>query len=196
MFAAFSTVMNGPAWQAVALLILLTQAAKAEPEKLKFAFFASDREFAYQGVVKPFVDAVNTDGKGIVEVELYPSGVLGRSYAQQAELVLSGGADFAWVNPTLSPEIFHDNTVLELPGLFRNGKEATQVFTHLTQEGKLDGYEDFFLVATLGSYPLGIHTRVPTSSLDDLKGKDQGQQPDRIHGPQGARHDPKEYSDQ
>ncbi|MGZ5897926.1 MAG: TRAP transporter substrate-binding protein DctP [Xanthobacteraceae bacterium] len=171
MFAAISTVINRPAIRAIAALILLTQAAKAESEKLKFAFFASDLEFAYQGVVKPFVDAVNLEGKGIIEIDLYPSGVLGRSYAQQADLVLSGGADFAWVNPTLTPELFHDNTVLELPGLFRDGKEATQVFTLLTKTKTLQGYEDFFVIATLASSPLSIHTRVPTNSLGDLKGK-------------------------
>lgn len=150
---------------------LMSLPASAEPIKLKFAFFASDREFAYEGVVKPFVSAVNLEGKGTVEIELHPGGELGRSYAQQAQLVLSGGADLAWVNPALTSEQFPDNAVIELPGLFRDAKEATQVYAGIAGAGSLRGYENFFLVAAVGTEPLNIHTRAPIASLDDLKGK-------------------------
>jgi TRAP-type C4-dicarboxylate transport system substrate-binding protein len=156
-----------------ALLItgLLPAPADAAPIKLKFSFFSSDREYAYEGVVKPFVNAVNLEGKGIVEIELYPSGELGRSYAQQAQLVLSGGADIAWINPALTPEQFPDNSVIELPGLFRDANEAAQVFTRIAGNGSLRGYEDFFLIAALSTEPLAIHTRSSIASLDDLRGR-------------------------
>ena len=133
---------------------LLPVPAGAAPIKLKFSFFSSDREYAYEGVVKPFVNAVNLEGKGIVEIELYPSGELGRSYAQQAQLVLSGDADIAWINPALTPEQFPDNSVLELPGLFRDANEAAQVFTRIAGSGSLKGYEDFFLIAALSDLPM------------------------------------------
>ncbi len=138
-------------------MALLSQSAVAEPAKLKFAFFASDREFAYDGIIKPFVDAVNLEAKGVLQIDIYPSGALGRSYAQQAELVLSGAADMAWIHPALTPERFTDNTVLELPGMFRDGKEAAQVFTHIAS--RLRGYENFFPIATVGKDPTKIHTR-------------------------------------
>ena len=156
---------------ALIIFALLSFPARADPIKLKFAFFASDREYAYDGVVKPFVSAVNLEGKGIVEIELYSGGELGRSYAQQAQLVLSGGADLAWVNPALTPEQFPDNTVIELPGLFRDAREATRVYAGVAGAGFLKGYEDFFLVAAVGTEPLNIHTRAPIASLDDLRGK-------------------------
>jgi TRAP-type transport system periplasmic protein len=152
-------------------LVLLPCVANAEPEKLKFAFFASDRQFAFGGVAKPFADAVNLASQGAVEVDLYPSGALERSYAQQAQLVRSGGADIAWVHPGLTPDLFPDNGVIELPGLFRDAREATGVFTHVTDKGLLRGYEDFFVIAAMASVPLTIHTRMPAASLADLKGK-------------------------
>jgi TRAP-type C4-dicarboxylate transport system substrate-binding protein len=158
------------AFAAAIAIALLALPARAEPIKLKFAFFASDREFAYEGVIKPFVDAVNLEGKGIVEIELYPGGELGRSYTQQAQLVLSGVADMAWVHPALTPDQFPDNTVMELPGLFSDAKEATQVYTRIASTGLLRGYGDFFLIAAVGTEPLTIHTRTPIASLDDLKG--------------------------
>jgi TRAP-type C4-dicarboxylate transport system substrate-binding protein len=156
---------------ALIILALLPFAAHAEPIKLKFAFFSSDREFNYEGIVKPFVSAVNLEGKGIVEIELHPGGELGRSYAQQAQLVLSGDADLAWINPALTPGQFSDNTVIELPGLFRDANEATQVYAGLAAAGSLQGYQDFFLVAAIGTEPQTIHMRTPVASLDDLKGK-------------------------
>jgi len=156
---------------ALIIFALLPFAASAAPIKLKFSFFSSDREYAYEKVVKPFVNAVNLEGKGFVEIELYPSGALGRSYAQQAQLVLSGEADIAWVNPALTPELFSDNSVIELPGLFRDAQEAVQVYTRIAGSGSLRGYEDFFLIAAMSTEPLTIHMRSPVESLDDLKGK-------------------------
>jgi TRAP-type C4-dicarboxylate transport system substrate-binding protein len=146
-------------------------AAGAEPIKLKFAFFASDREYAYRTVVKPFADAVNLNSKGIVEVELFPGGALGRSYLDQAQMVLNGTVDIAWVNPSLTPELFPDNSGVELPGLFRNITEATRVHTRLAGSNALRGYSDFYVIAAFGTPPLKIHMRPPIASLADLSGK-------------------------
>ena len=119
---------------ALIISALLPFPADAAPIKLKFSFFSSDREYAYESVVKPFVNAVNLEGKGIVEIELYPSGALGRSYAQQMQLVLSGDADIAWINPALTPEQFPDNSVIELPGLFRDANEAARAIERTGRE--------------------------------------------------------------
>ena len=60
----------------VLALALLPVVATAEPIKLKLAFFSSDRNHLYRSAVKPFVDAVNAEGKGRVEIEVYLSGKL------------------------------------------------------------------------------------------------------------------------
>jgi TRAP-type C4-dicarboxylate transport system substrate-binding protein len=75
---------------------LLPGAAGAEPIKLKLAYFSSDREQAYTNAIKPFADAVNMEANGIIKIEVYTSGALGRNFAQQAQLVLDGVADIAW----------------------------------------------------------------------------------------------------
>jgi TRAP-type C4-dicarboxylate transport system substrate-binding protein len=149
--------------------MLLPIAAAAEPIKLKMAYFSSDREPPYVSVLQPFAEAVNREGKGLVEIVPYTGGVLGRSYAVQAQEVLDGVADMAWVNPSLTPERFPDNDVLEFPGLFRNLKEASLVYTRLV--ASLRGYEDFFVIAALANFPLMVHTRPPIASLTDLRGK-------------------------
>jgi TRAP-type C4-dicarboxylate transport system substrate-binding protein len=150
---------------------LLPVAALAEPIKLKMAYFSSDREPPYVSVLQPFADAVNRAGRGVIEVVPYSGGVLGRNYPQQAQLVLDGVADMAWVNPSLTPDRFPDNDVLEFPGLFRDLKEATLVYTRVVASGALRGYEDFFAISAAANFPLIVHTRPPIGSLADLRGK-------------------------
>jgi len=150
---------------------LLPVATFAEPIKLKMAYFSSDREPPYVSVLKPFADAVNREANGAIEIVPYTGGVLGRSYPRQAQLVLDGVADMAWINPSLTPERFPDNGVIEFPGLFQDLREATLVYTRLVAAGALRGYDDFFVIATGANYPLMIHTRPPIESLADLRGK-------------------------
>jgi TRAP-type C4-dicarboxylate transport system substrate-binding protein len=150
---------------------LLPVAAAAEPIKLKMAYFSSDREPPYVAVLQPFADAVNKAGKGIIEVVPYSGGVLGRNYSLQMRQVLDGVADMAWVNPSLTPDRFPDNDVLEFPGLFRDLREATLVSTRVVASGSLRGYEDFFAICAAANFPLMIHTRPPIGSLPDLRGK-------------------------
>jgi TRAP-type C4-dicarboxylate transport system substrate-binding protein len=150
---------------------LLPCAAVAEPIKLKLAYFSSDREPPYMAVLRPFADAVNRDAKGILEIQLFPGGVLSRSYVQQPQLVMDGTADMAWVNPSLTPELFTDSVVIQLPGLFRDLKEATLAHTSIVGTGTLKGYEKFFVIGSFANYPLMIHTRSPIASLADLRGK-------------------------
>jgi TRAP-type C4-dicarboxylate transport system substrate-binding protein len=150
---------------------LLPVAAAAEPVKLKMAYFSSDREPPYVSVLRPFADAVNKEGNGVIEVVPYSGGALGRSYAGQAQGVLDGVADMAWVNPNLTPDRFPDNDVLEFPGLFRDLKEVTFAYTRMVAAGALRGYEDFFVISAVANFPLMIHTRPPVGSLADLRGK-------------------------
>jgi TRAP-type C4-dicarboxylate transport system substrate-binding protein len=150
---------------------LLPAAAAAEPIKLKMAYFASDREPPYVSVLQPFAEAVNKQAKGVIEIVPYAGGALGRIFSQQAQLVLDGVADMAWVNPNLTPERFPDNDVLEFPGLFRDLREAALVSSRMVAAGELRGYEDFYVISAVTNFPHLIHARPPIGSLSDLRGK-------------------------
>ena len=141
------------------------------PIKLKFSIFSPDKEITYQSVFKPFADAVNKETNGAVEIELFPNGALGRSPLQQAQMVLDGVADMAWIIASYTPGRFQENEVFELPGLFRDLQEATLVFTRLVGSGKIKGYEDFYPIALFGTAPYSLHARTPINSISDIKGK-------------------------
>src|ERR1700735_424667 len=151
-------------------MIVWPTASVAEPIRLKLSFFTSHRYAIYRTVVKPFVDAVNSAADGSVQIDTYLSGVLG-SYPKQAELVLDGTVDLAFVNPGLTPELFPDESVVQLPGLFRDMKEASFAYTRLVASGKMRGHERYFTVAAIAAGPQYIHTRSPVASLGDLKAR-------------------------
>lgn len=150
-------------------MVVWPTASVAEPIKLKLSYFTSNREVIYRTAVKPFVDAVNSAANGSVQVDTYLSGVLG-SFPMQAELVLNGTIDLAFINPGLTRELFPDDLVVQMPGLFFDTKEASLAYTRLVATGKMRGHEKYFAVAAIAAAPQYINTRSPIASLGDLRG--------------------------
>jgi TRAP-type C4-dicarboxylate transport system substrate-binding protein len=149
---------------------LSSAVAAAEPIKLKMAYFSSDRTTTYLAAIKPFVDSVNAEAADLVQIDVSLSGTLGKNPTQQLQLVLDGTADLAFVVPGYTPEQFPDNEVIELPGLFKNIREATLVYTGLIAANALRGYGDLFVVGAFAAEPETIHTRLPVASLSALSG--------------------------
>jgi TRAP-type C4-dicarboxylate transport system substrate-binding protein len=156
---------------AVVVALLPAMAAAAEPIKLKLAFFSSDRTHLYRSAVKPFVDAVNAEGKGRVEIDVHLSGKLGNDLSKQSQLVLDGTADIVYVIQSYERASFPDETVIELPGLYRDAAEATLVLSRLVAAGRLLGFDNYFVIGAFTSEPESIHVRPPVASLADLNGK-------------------------
>ena len=156
---------------APAIALMLPLSAAAEPITLKLSFFASEHSDVYRDGIKPFVDAVNVEGKGLVAIKVYPNGALGKAMAEQPNLVANGVADIAWVVPGQTPYRFPDNQVLEMPGLFQDVREGTLVYTHLIAANALRGYQNFLVIGAYASAPNVIHSRKPLGSLAALKGQ-------------------------
>lgn len=151
--------------------LMLPSLVRAEPTKLKLSFFTSDRSVAYQAAVKPFVEAINREGKALLQVDVYLSGTLGKVQKELPQLVLDGGTDIAFIVPGQNPERFKDNAAIELPGLFQDAREATLVHTRLASIGALAGYEDFFVIGAYGTDPETVHSRKSLTTLEGLKGQ-------------------------
>jgi TRAP-type transport system periplasmic protein len=154
-----------------ALSLLLPLGVQAEPVQLRFAYVGPGSETTWTSTLKPFIDAVNAESKGTLDIQGYPDGTLGRNSRQQVELILNGIVDIAFVLPGQTPGRFPDDEVMELPGVYRDLKTSSLVFTRLAQSGVLKGYEDYFVIGTVVGVPASIHTRTPVLTLADLKGK-------------------------
>ena len=154
----------------VALTLMMSLAARAEPIQLKLSFFTSDRSSIYQNSIKPFVDAVNRDGEGLVDIKVYFSGAISRNQADQPKLVADGTADLALVVPGRTPKIFPDTAVMELPGLYYDQLQASLVYNRLIELGALEGYKEFYVVGAFVADAESIHSRKPIASIDGLRG--------------------------
>ena len=155
---------------AAAIVLLLPLTTAAEPVTLKLSFPSSDRSLGYLTLVKPFVDAINNDGRGLLKIDVYFSGTLGTP-AEQPQLVADGRADIALVLPGFDAKRFPDEAAIELPGLFHDAREASLVHTRLAAVKALRGFRDFFVIGAVGTRPETIHSRKRIASLADLKGQ-------------------------
>lgn len=156
---------------AMAVALSPTVAARAAPVTLKLSFFTSDRSSIYLCQIKPFVDAVDAEGADLVRVKVYFSGGINSVLTDQPKLVARDVADLAIIAPGYTPQQFPDSSVMELPGLFGNEREASLVFTRLVQAGALAGYKDFFVIGAFVTAGESIHSRKPIAKLADLKGQ-------------------------
>ena len=150
---------------------VLISASAAEPVKLKLAFPSSDRSMSYLAAVKPFVDAVNAEARGLIDIEIYFSGVLGKDPAEQPQLVLDGTADIAYVVTGLTHNRFADNAIIEMPGLFASMRESVAVFNRLMADNALQGYDNYTVIGAYVTEPETNHSKIPITSLNDLKDK-------------------------
>ncbi|HZQ12027.1 MAG TPA: TRAP transporter substrate-binding protein DctP [Pseudolabrys sp.] len=155
----------------MALLVPAAMPAKADQIELKLAFFTAQDTDTFNYGVKPFVDAINREGSGLLHVTVFADGALGKTLAEQPSMVLEGTADIAWVVPGQTPYRFPDNQLIEMPGIFRDLREGTLAYTRLVAAGALRGYQDFFVIAAYTSAPSIIHSRRPIQSLAALKGQ-------------------------
>jgi TRAP-type C4-dicarboxylate transport system substrate-binding protein len=156
---------------AFAVLTGSAAVAAEKPIVLKLSFFTSDRELAFQGAIKPFLDAVNREGKDLVRIDAYTSGTIGQTFAQQVDVVAQQTADIAFVNPALTPARFPEQAVMQLPGAFSSVREATLVYNRLVRMGVFQDLSQFVVIGAIANYPLIIHARAAVTSLSDLKGK-------------------------
>jgi TRAP-type C4-dicarboxylate transport system substrate-binding protein len=150
--------------------LLGSKLARAE-DHLKWAVFTPDSEVTFRTVMKPFAETVQRETNNAVVFDLFPNGALGRNPGQQPQMLLDGVADLAWVVQSYSPGRFPDTEVLELPGVFKDLREASLVSEGLAKTNVLKDYGDFYIVGLWGTAPYSIHTNFPVNSIADLKGK-------------------------
>jgi len=137
---------------------------------LKIAVFMSAKDPTYSDVIVPWMAEVNKKGKGIIKIDGFPGGALGRNPRLQVKLIDDGVVDMAWVVPAYTPGRFPDNEVMELPGLFNDVRESSLVFQRLYAKGLLSGYDNYYPVLLSTTHPYSIHTVDPVNKIADLKG--------------------------
>jgi TRAP-type C4-dicarboxylate transport system substrate-binding protein len=144
--------------------------AEAKEIVLRLSHFGGANDTTYAKVMKPWFEGINKEGKGLVKIEGYPGGALVRNPRAQVKAVTDGVTDIAFVVFSYTPGRFPDNSVLELPTLYKNVKESTHVIRSLYEKGLLRGYDKFYVPMLVTTYPYNFHTVNPVKKMADLKG--------------------------
>jgi len=137
---------------------------------LRLSHFGGANDSTYAKVMKPWFEGINAEGKGILRIEGYPAGSLVPDPRAQVKAVTDGVTDIAFVVFSYTPGRFPDNSVLELPTLYKDVREATHVIRTLYEKGMLRGFEQFYVPMLVTTYPYNFHTAKPVKTLADLKG--------------------------
>jgi TRAP-type C4-dicarboxylate transport system substrate-binding protein len=155
---------------ALVAVLAFSGSAQSQEVTLRMSAFIPAQAPTFAQVMKPWADAINAEGKGIIKIDAFPGGALGGNPGLQPKMVNDGVADIALVIPAYSPGRFPDNDVMELPRLVNNSTESSQVIYRLYKRGLLRGYDDFYVVMLSTTNPYAVHTKKPVKTIADIKG--------------------------
>ena len=72
---------------------------------------------------------------------------------RNTQLLRDGTADIAYIVQPYERTEFPDSAVVELPGLYKDGRECTLAFSHLVAAGLMRGFSKYFVIGAFASEP-------------------------------------------
>lgn len=150
---------------------LVSPAALAQTQKLKFSSFEPPTAALTANVMAPWASEVSKASAGALHVDMYAGGALGKNPLQQLKLVQDGVADIAWIIPGYTPGRFEDTDVVALPFATDNATDASIALWRMFVRGELGGFDELKVLALAATPPVKIHATVPIRGVADLKGK-------------------------
>jgi TRAP-type C4-dicarboxylate transport system substrate-binding protein len=113
---------------ALALPLLATGAWSQEPEfTLKLHHLLGPKSPAHTKMLEPWAQAIEQDSGGRIKIEIYPSMSLGGAPPALIRQVTDGVVDIVWTVNGYTPNLFPRSEVFELPTVFTNDIEATNL---------------------------------------------------------------------
>jgi TRAP-type transport system periplasmic protein len=164
-------VLRGAAGVLCAACLWPTAAAEAQPVPLKLATFGPPQSYFYAEVVIPWMEAVNRDSDGAVDIRYFGSGVLGNA-GNMYDAVLTGAADIGWGLLGSVQGKFVKSSVVELPFGYEKGEVGAVALWRLFETGLIASDFDEIKVFGFTAWPTAaIQTKSKTiHTLEDLKG--------------------------
>ena len=154
-----------------ALLLALPGVACAAPLELKLATFGPPQSYFYVEVLIPWLEAVNKDSNGTVDIKYFGGGVLGNA-GNMYDSVLTGAADIGWALLGSVPGKFVKASVVELPFGYETGEIGATALWRLYEKGLIAGDFDQVKLFGLTAWPgAEIQTKSKkVQMLEDMKG--------------------------
>ena len=149
----------------------LTATASLADTTLRFTSFEPPVAFLTKNVFTPWAKRVSEASNGTLNVKMFSGGTLGRSPAQQLQLVEDGVADIGFVIPGYTPGRFQEGTIGEFPFLVQSSEAGSNAMWQLYKAGLLQGdYQKFKMIAITTTYPNFIVSTKPVVKPADMQG--------------------------
>jgi len=154
-----------------ALAAFSVAAVAQESVSIRIGHFLPPVSLTHTNMFVPMAEALNKESGGRIKAKVYPGGSLGRSPAQQLQLVKDGVIDVSFIVQSYTPGEFPDNSVMELPLLMSDTLEASLVHQRMFERGLLRGYDSVKVLGLGTTSAYGLHLKFPFKGLDSLDGK-------------------------
>ncbi|MBW2030105.1 MAG: TRAP transporter substrate-binding protein DctP [Deltaproteobacteria bacterium] len=148
-----------------------TMVASAEPVVLKLASFEPPQGFNVSKVFIPLVEKINQDGKGVIKIETFFGGTLGRDVLQQLQLLKDGVADIVHIVNAYHPGQLVDDQVVNTPFMAEKCLDCTLAVDFLQKKNLMRGYDDLVIIGQICLDQYNIHTNFPVKVPSDLKNR-------------------------
>lgn len=163
--------------------LVLRQAWAQSPEfSLKLHHFLGPKAPAHTRMLQPWAEKIESDSGGRIAIEIFPSMTLGGAPPQLFRQVADGVVDIIWTVNGYTPGLFPRSEVFELPTVFTNNIEATNLaMRELFDEYLAPEYEGVHLLFNHVHAGQAIQmASVPVRTVADTQGKKL-----RVPGPTG-----------
>jgi len=147
-------------------------AQQAEPPLvLKFQTHASESSAQWQGMLKPWIEQIETQSKGRIKFERDPELAFGGKPADLYEQLRDGKLDVVWTNTGLVPGQFSRVAVFELPFMMTTPPAVSRALWEYVETYAVDEFKDLHLLALNVQGEGVLHTREkPIKRIDDFEG--------------------------
>jgi TRAP-type C4-dicarboxylate transport system substrate-binding protein len=155
---------------ALASALLVPLVAEAEPLQLKFAYPATTATKVYSDGIAPWVDNVNKDADGTIEIKVFPGPALG-TFNNIYDRILNGVVEAAFGTFGSLTGQFPKTEVSGLPFEGETCFEASVAIWRLLEKGvTADEYSKVKPIGLFTFPPGGYQAKKPIRTADDLKG--------------------------
>lgn len=146
-------------------------AATAQEVTLKLHQFLPEQANVPAHVLIPWMEQVEADSDGGIEIEHYPAMQLGGTPPQLIDQAREGVADIIWTVVGYTPNRFPRPEVFELPFMMTDAEATSRAYWDLFEKEMKDtDFEDYHIIGTWVHGPGVIHSSEPIESMDDLEG--------------------------
>jgi TRAP-type C4-dicarboxylate transport system substrate-binding protein len=151
-------------------LALSASTALAQEFTFKLHQLLPEQATIPSGFLNPWIEKVEKESGGRIEIEHYPSMQLGGKPPALVDQVTDGAVDFVWTVLGYTPGRFPKSEAFELPFMVTNAEQTSQAFQEYFEKHLQEEFAEFKVICVHTHGPGLIHADTPVDSLDDLKG--------------------------